>query len=620
MCPIEWDKPARQLTPIIDLNLGNGSKTIPSAINIYKDENGKEKAYIGVAAFSALTPTRANLHVCFKKKPENIDGEQERLMIRFMREVYILICEYNSALHGKDNHIVFIATPSGWDENAKDLYGRMAARAGLPVAGVTSESRAAFIKAQRDVISGLPQYSGKGAVVADMGSSTFDFTYLGEGMRKPIDFGYDCGASEVECIMYKDVKGERNDIKNFERKYPNLIPRLLFETRRIKEEYYKNPYYAQSGSNSIMTINIDNFVYQDEQFENTKMKFDYDSEKLNVKLKDYMDKIAEALDDFKEKHITDKPIYAVFLTGGASQMDFIKTLVKDKWDLRDEMIYRDNDPSLTISHGVAEVGRADVRFGEVDFDQILRDAEACDLYTAFKDSLTRKITDKVTSTIFSCVKNFRDKDEDCSLAVLEGFIAQSIEKDIKNISEWAKECYTNVLAIKTKELQDKLNSIASDYTKETMPLGEPTISVAFLTFDTDIIKEQMSTICNELASSTADTILAFLGISAGGVIATLVPGGWIIALIGLVITSIFGKTEEEKKEAAMSMNLNKRKRKKVFNKFSEQWKDICEKVRCSIETVIAENQNLKTSIEDCKKQFVKYAIDWIDSTRLMIEN
>lgn len=118
-------------------------------------------------------------------------------MIRYMHEVYSLIKEKNAALFNDNNHLVYIATPSGWDQKTKNLYGQMAAKAGLPIAGVTSESRAAFVKAQQDVSSGLPQYIDQGAIVFDMGSSTLDFTYL-RGGQQPIDFGYDCGASRVE--------------------------------------------------------------------------------------------------------------------------------------------------------------------------------------------------------------------------------------------------------------------------------------------------------------------------------------------------------------------------------------------------------------------------------------
>ncbi len=592
-CPIEWDKPARELSFVQDLYLGRGSNKILSAISI--DVDGR--AYIGEAAFSAVISKNASFQVCFKKKPENIDGEQEQLMIRFMHEVYILIRENNEALFLDGNHIVFIATPSGWDENAKDLYGQMAAKAGLPIAGVMSESRAAFVKAQQYVISGLPQYFGKGAVVADMGSSTFDFTYFGEGMSKPIDFGYNCGASEVERIMYKDAKGEREDIASFEEKYPNLIAHLLFETRCIKEQYYEQPDFGIER-----TINFDNFV-NDKQFKNTRMRFEYKPGALNKKLKDagYMKQIADDLDDFKDKHIPGRSIYTVFLTGWASRMDFIKELVKDRWNLPDEMVFRDNYP---LSERVAEVARADVRLGEIDFDRILRDAEACDLYTDFKDSLTNKITDKIMLAIAQSVKVFKENEEDCSLSGLKLIIKNNIGEDIKHIPEWTKECYTTVFANKTKELRDKLNRIVSNYTGEILGHGEPNISaVSFMEFDTDLYKNATRVILGISGKDIPGVIVELLNLLVSGV------SPWAFYLIPPI--------SETEIEAAMSKNLGKRKRKKVFNKFDEQLGDIRYKVRSLIELVIDESKELKDSIEVGRKRFKQYARD---CSRLMIEN
>lgn len=68
-------------------------------------------------------------------------------MIRFMKEVYHRIRENNSGMLSDDNHLVYIATPSGWDKNAQSLYLQMGVAAGLPMGGITKESRAAFVRA-----------------------------------------------------------------------------------------------------------------------------------------------------------------------------------------------------------------------------------------------------------------------------------------------------------------------------------------------------------------------------------------------------------------------------------------------------------------------------------------
>ena len=232
-CPIGWDTPRGEMKDPIDLDFGSNKKVIPSAICI----TDEDKAYIGTDAFLSEVLKKSKVNVCFKQKPLDINGEKEKLMIRYMAEVYKMICAKNPALFTSGNHLVYIATPSGWDSTAKNLYGQMAQKAGIPIAGITSESRAAFVKAQQDVSSGLPQYIDKGAIVFDMGSSTLDFTYL-QGDRV-IDYGYDCGASFVEKSIYSDKRERNEDILLFEQRYPDLVARLLFEGfRSIKDKNY----------------------------------------------------------------------------------------------------------------------------------------------------------------------------------------------------------------------------------------------------------------------------------------------------------------------------------------------------------------------------------------------
>ena len=120
-CSIGWDSNKGQLSGVKDIDFGSNTKVIPSAISITTDG----KAYIGDAAFLPEVLNKAEANVCFKKKPENIDGSAEQLMMRFMKEVYNTIRERNSALFTDGNHLVYIATPSGWDDTAKDLYGQI---------------------------------------------------------------------------------------------------------------------------------------------------------------------------------------------------------------------------------------------------------------------------------------------------------------------------------------------------------------------------------------------------------------------------------------------------------------------------------------------------------------
>ncbi len=111
ICPVQWDTPVEQLYPAKDLDMGGNKKVIPSAITIL--DNGD--AFIGDRAFGSDILKKASVNVCFKQAPKDINGEKEKLMMRFMQEVYRCIIENNSAILHDGNHKVYIATPSGWD-------------------------------------------------------------------------------------------------------------------------------------------------------------------------------------------------------------------------------------------------------------------------------------------------------------------------------------------------------------------------------------------------------------------------------------------------------------------------------------------------------------------------
>ena len=222
ICPLQWDTPVEQLDPAKDLEMGGNKKVIPSAITVL--DSGA--AYIGDSAFNPEILKQANVNVCFKKAPKDINGKAEKLMIRYMQEVYRRIRENNSAMLTDNNHLIYIATPSGWDKTTQDLYLQMAKRAGLPIDGLTKESRAAFVRAHHDVTSGIGKSVEKGVVVFDMGSSTLDFTYMGAD-GNIIDHGYDCGASFIEKTIFKECEDKYPVIHRFEDSHPRLVPFLL---------------------------------------------------------------------------------------------------------------------------------------------------------------------------------------------------------------------------------------------------------------------------------------------------------------------------------------------------------------------------------------------------------
>lgn len=617
-CPIGWTLGVGELEPVKDVDFGANRKVIPSAINIQPDG----KAYVGDPAFSPERLKNAEVSVCFKKKPENINGEREQLMIRYMHEVYSLIRAKNVALFSDDNHLVYIATPSGWDGQAKDLYGQMARQAGLPIAGVTSESRAAFIKAQQDVTSGLPQYIDQGAIVFDMGSSTLDFTYLREGIS-PIDYGYDCGASKVEKLMYEDIRNRNEDITPFEQAYPKLISKLLFEARCAKEGVYFDTTVRYKK-----TVNFEDIV-DDEEFEDAKMKFVFQPGDLNQMLKEkgYVDEIRKAMLDFKNNHINGYPICVAFLTGGASRMNFLTQLIEDCWGLPQHLIYRDQDPSLTISRGVAELARSDIRSGGVgNTKQILNEIVAkSDVYTPFVNALCNKLSSEIIRTVGECITDFRDNASDCSINDLQAYIEDNIQNDLDNAEEWAMECYKEAFDENTQLMREELSKRVSNYSRQGVRMRDSHIQISSMpNIDLSMIAQQMREISANFMESSNGLVAGIAGAAVGGAIA-MILGGPLTLLIGggaLLANRIFGeeKTEEQKRQEALARDLDSDQRQKVFDEFSNNWDDICQKITNSVNQSIRNNYSLKQSIQSQSKATIEaYVNDCIKQMRLMVE-
>ena len=117
ICPLQWDSPSTDLDPVKDLEMGGNKKVIPSALTVLDDGT----AYVGDAAYNPEVLKKATVRVGFKKVPNDLNGEAEQTMTRFMHEIYLRIRENNQALLQDGNHLVYIATPSGWTKEQQEL-------------------------------------------------------------------------------------------------------------------------------------------------------------------------------------------------------------------------------------------------------------------------------------------------------------------------------------------------------------------------------------------------------------------------------------------------------------------------------------------------------------------
>lgn len=615
-CPLQWDAEEAQWENPTDIEMENNRKVIPSAITLLPDG----RAFIGAKAFEPDILKKAEVHVCFKKKPENIDGEAERLMTRFMEEVYKLIRTNTSGILTDDNHVVYIATPSGWDKAAQDLYLQMAEKAGLPMAGITKESRAAFVRGLHNPASGLSQNTRNGGIVFDMGSSTLDFTYMNNSKNDElIDYGYNCGASFIEKYLYQK-KHEEGNIEEFEEKYPELQNCLVYAARQVKEEVYFKP-----GMKVRKTIHLDEVVEDDELDET--VKFVFQPGELNQMLEDagYVKQIEDAMIDFVANHIDNAPIYGVFLTGGASRMDFIKPAVAKCFHLDESAIARDQDPSLTISQGVAEVARMDLRTEGADeslddmIDELTQDDR---IYDTFVESYAHDLWDKMTENIGYSLNEYGNSNKDSSLNSLNDRIDQSVSKAIEEYSNQVGEYIGNAIDSNMEEIKKMVENIVAVYSNQGLKVSMPKINAkANIKMDSNMLGV-IDNIRDTIASQSTDWKGTIMSGTIGGVLATLFAGplGWILGGSAIYFgRHVFGSSEEEKKAKAMSKKLDADKRVEVVNSIYENWDDITSKLESTIYEEVSKNTQLKNNIKKATEELLNAYKKELKDARILVD-
>lgn len=618
LCPLQWDTAIELLDPAKDLEMGGNKKVIPSAITIL--ENGN--AHIGDAAFNPDVLKQAKVRVCFKKAPQDINGESEQLMIRYMQEVYKRIREQNSAILTDRNHLVYIATPSGWDEKTQQLYRQMAQQAGIPIpeTGITKESRAAFVRAQHDTTSGLGRNIEKGAIVFDMGSSTLDFTYMNKDLPKLIDHGYDCGASFVEKSVYAKQKEQEDAIQLFERKYPDLTDYLVFETRKVKEQVYFDPSLRVKK-----TINFDDII-EDEELEDERFRLVFAPGELNGFLGDngYLKEIRDAMIDYKTNHIAGQNIYGVFMTGGASRMDFLKPLICECWGVTEDKIYRDQDPSLTISQGVAELARADLRSSGKDTEigkDIAQLKQSDVIYEGFIEHFGGAIYESVVGKVADSVTNFANSTVDKSLNQLQNSISNAVRNGIDEVSSDAPRYIQELIIVHTESIRQKVDSIVANYTSQGSNIQIPTLSIDKVNVSGINLNDVMKEISNQITEQSTSWSDVITGAAIGGALGFLLGGplAWIIGGAYLIGKTFFGESEEDKKKKAMQKSLDAGQRLEVYNSIDSKWGEITNNIASSIENSLRSNQKIRQSVKKAVDGLLNAYEESLRSSRILID-
>ena len=535
ICELEWDKSAgtsEQKIRDIDMDRNSKKKVIVSAI--CKTPNGRY--YIGNEAFEPNNlMDGTQLSVCFKQAPKQLTGEKEQLMIAYMRTVYERILNYEEKLQ-EGNHIVYIARPSGWvNKETKELYSQMAIEAGIPLAGLTSESRAAIFYAMSPYV-GFAKEVAKGAIVFDLGSSTLDFTYLSDDSESPIDYGYDLGASAIEQTIYEKLILETEGVKDFVDTYPQYIDALRFQARLIKEEAYGK----DSETRTLVKFGLDKVMSDEcediEKYEDVDVKIKFKNVKeLNELIESdakYISRMKAAMIDYRDNRINGMKVHGVFLTGGASRMNFIIPSIMEVFNLSENQVKIDGDnPSLTISRGIASLGVADaatdVLVSELE-KKIPTFVNTSKLMNKLVAELSEKISDSSWKAVESACTSFKATQLDKSLEM------KDLEKVIRKYMEKYKEyelprviskVFNGFLKNESENVRMELNKIIGYYApgREIKAVSVGGLSdSSFINRELNKMAEDIAEICAKNTTGTISKVLwAALGVFLWGVFAVL---------------------------------------------------------------------------------------------------
>ena len=474
-----------------DLDILPGLKVIKSAVAILEQE-GKETICVGDAAITNA-PYAKDFQISFKKRPSEMNKTERGRMVAFMKGVYAEILNRKTDYKSRD-HAVYIARPSQdiWDSEEK-AYLQMAEDAGLPIAGIQKESRAAYFRARTQPDSKIDSYVKDGVLIVDFGSSTIDFTYLNSKLSKPKDDGCPYGASQVErtLLEYAMDNPSAPAMEQFAQLYRDKkksIPynQILYQFRVAKEQFYSNALMRDFR----LTMDLGDITVSDGSPISGAVSFKISRQKVNDVLNGYIEIVKQEVVKFKEK-LKDQPVVGVYLTGGASRMDFVRQIFMEIFNLDEAHCPSDNNPSVIVSQGVAHLSYADIVTNGVAEELKKKAHEAISIYD-WKGNITRILYDGIKSKIKNEACDFMKKYRDGKIGHL---VPYETAKSMGVENAWLREKNGMVRIRDIKSFQDR---IQKDFS-----------SMTYYDFAGNCKKEITNTIINSLLVEIKKVLIAF---------------------------------------------------------------------------------------------------------------
>lgn len=636
ICPIQWDTNYSQLLIPESVEIFGNVPAIKSVLLVEK-KGDKENLYIGQQAVSRFANPKFHTpdvdfsyYSYFKKSPSLMSDNDRNVMRIFMREVYLQIRRQRPELKD-DNHLVYIACPSNpkkWSDNEVNEYAKIALEAGLPLAkvddkniGIIRESRAAFLKARSN-----PKYKSsikEGILLIDFGSSTVDLTYYSSKFTdRPIDDGDECGASHVEIGITKDLESSSSLVREaMEEGLPSRTAILL--TVRDAKEYF----YTYDSEDMEVSLNLPKFT---KGKVGKTVEHYYTSSEIQTILSQYVINVRKAFENYRDTYLVNKPIKLIFLTGGASRMDFIQQIAREVFDYQEDF-YKETNPSLTISNGIALAGRADLR--TYSMEQALLSSDVitnADIATSTTEKTSSAIADRVISETSDCYSAFASRGYDDNLNSLESDVKRKVNSIYA--SSYLNSAYSEVLKdVANSSVIPKINNIVKDYFPDFEIAGIKSTSSFSLSVNSDSINTLSSVITsslNQIEEGLMEGLAKFIwNIGAGGFIAA--EGVLINAGIGII--NIFRNKKidyvdigEAVDDATFdfrdkSTKLSSTRRADVKNKFSENRSSYRNSIKYDIKSRLQSDSSLIKQINSKgRDEICRYIREQIQIARIML--
>ena len=347
-----------------DLEILPGLKVVQSAVAILA-QDGKETICIGEAAIQNASDSK-DFQIGFRKRPSEMNLSERNRMVAFMHGVYIEILHRHPDFATRP-HVVYMAghTSDLFFEKEEKEYLKMAEYAGLPIAGIVKRHSATIFRAILQPDSHVDQLCKNGFLLVDYGANTIDFVYVNSSLSKPIYNGCPLGASAIERILLRYAMENPSDayMSEFAKLYGNNEESppymlLLDRFRAAKERFYWdehkrfNVIFDYEELTSTGNTQIDGFGH----IVIPKERID---EILGLNNRDgYIGQVKEYIKYFKKNILVDNKVECVYLTGGASRMDFIRSIFMEVFNLDEYHCVSDDNPSVIISQGVADFAYA----------------------------------------------------------------------------------------------------------------------------------------------------------------------------------------------------------------------------------------------------------------------